>query len=73
MKKNHYRDYATEAFRFTEAHGTAKAYRDRLYNDMLRYQQLRESSVQDGISAPTEAAVMRAEQAIESISAGLRA
>lgn len=64
MKKTHFRDYATDAFRFTAARGPAKDYRQRIYNEMLRYQQLRESSIETGISAPTEAAVIRAEQAV---------
>ncbi len=65
MKKNHYRDYATEAFRFLESRGSSSAYKERIYNEMLRYQQLKESSVESGVSAPTEAAVMRAELAVE--------
>lgn len=48
MKKNRYRDYATDAFRFTEARGPSKTYRERIYNEMLRYQQLRESSIETG-------------------------
>ena len=64
MKKSHYRDYATDAFRFLAVKGSSVAYKERLYNEMLRYQQLRESSVENGVAAPTEAAVIRAEQAI---------
>lgn len=71
MKKNHYRDYAAEAFRFLEAHGPLYTYRERVYNEALRYQQLRESCVETGISAPTEAAVMRAEQAITDAAAAI--
>ncbi len=71
MKKSHYRDYATEAFRFLARKGSAADYRSSLYNEMLRYQQLRGSNVQDGVSAPTEAAVMRAEQAVMDAAAEL--
>ena len=71
MKKSHYRDYATDAFRFLGAQKSSKAYRERIYNEMLRFQQLKESSVETGISAPTEAAVMRAEQAIVDAAAAI--
>lgn len=71
MKKSHYRDYATDAFRFLGAHGSSKIYRERIYNEMLAYQQLKESSVETGISAPTEAAVMRAEQAVVDAAAAI--
>lgn len=64
MIKSHYRDYATDAFRFLAKNGPVAAYKMRLYNDTLRYYQLRESCVETGISAPTEAAVIRAEQAV---------
>lgn len=64
MRKSHYRDYATEAFRFLAREGSAAAYCDRIWNDALERQRRREAGRFDGISAPTEAAVARAEQAL---------
>jgi len=70
MKKAHYRDYATEAFRFWARKGPAEKYRQSLWNEALeRHERLERST---GISAPSEAAIMRAEQAVKDAEAELK-
>lgn len=62
MRKQAYRDYATEAFRFWARTGTASAYRDRLVREIAE----RRGEVQGvGISKPTEAAILRIEDATD--------
>lgn len=63
MKKQAYRDYATEAFRFWAREGGAETYRQKIWNEAVANQQRQEGT--SGISKPSEAAIIRAEQAIE--------
>lgn len=61
--KNHIRDYATAAFRFYAQNGmSAEYYKSRIYNEALEEQKKVEKGC--GISCPTEAAIMRAEQRV---------
>lgn len=64
MKKNHTRDYATEAFRFYKAVGGVEAYKDKIWNEALKRREVSEIKG-TGISNPTEADIMRAERAVE--------
>lgn len=60
MLKSHYRDYATAAFRLLAREGSADRYRNRVYNTALA----RRGDGGTGLGSPTEAAIMRAEQAV---------
>ena len=71
MKKTHYRDYATEAFRFLAREGSSKAYAQRIYNEELERQKKYET-ISGGISAPVESAVIRAESAVQQAIAAVR-
>lgn len=62
--KNHIRDYATEAFRFYARIGmTADKYKQKIYDEALEDYKQRQKSA--GISYPTEAAIIRAEKAVD--------
>lgn len=63
MKKKHYRDYATEAFRFWSQEGPADKYKQRLWDEAIRKQHQAEGRA--GISNPTEAAIKRAENELQ--------
>jgi len=67
MRKQSYRDYATEAFRFFAAVGGAKAYRQAVWDRAIAMQQHVEG--RSGIAKPSEAAVIRAERAVEEANA----
>lgn len=62
MKKTHYRDYATDAFRFWAQVGGTKGYRAFMLN--LAMAERGESSGSPG--SPTEAAISRYEELIDS-------
>jgi predicted RNA-binding protein with EMAP domain len=63
--KDYLRDYATAAFRFYAKNGrSADKYREQIYNQALEEINRRETLVKDGISKPTEAAIMAAEKAV---------
>lgn len=68
MRKTHYRDYATEAFRLLAREGSAALYRQKVYNTALA----RRGEAGSGIGSPTEAAVIRAEQAVYEAEATIR-
>lgn len=64
MIKTHYRDYATEAFRLLALEGNAEKYRSRIWNQAI--EDISNSESRGGsISAPTEAAIMRAQKALD--------
>lgn len=63
MKKKHYRDYATEAFRFWSEEGPADRYKQRLWDEAIRRQHQAEG--RSGLSNPTEAAIRRAEDELQ--------
>ena len=70
MKKTHYRDYATEAFRFLAREGSAEAYRNRIWNEAVERQKQAEERVMAGLSCgPTEGALMAAERAVDEVKA----
>jgi len=61
--KDHIRDYATEAFRFYKSTGGAEPYKNKLRDDsLIRSEKTGKSG---GISKPTEAQVIRAQNAVD--------
>ena len=72
MRKTHYRDYATAAFALLAKEGSSAAYKARIYNEAVERERERTETRGSGISAPTEAAVMRAEQALYDAAAALK-
>lgn len=65
MKKDYLRDYATAAFRFYAKNGmSAEKYKEKIYNEALEEIKKGEVSVKNGISKPTEDALMAAEKAV---------
>jgi hypothetical protein len=62
MKKNHFRDYATEAFRFYAREGSSEEYKRAIWEDAIQKQNKHDGN--RDISAPTEAAIIRAEAAL---------
>lgn len=64
MKKDHLRDYCTEAFRFYAKSGGEKSYIKNLVDDMERQKG-------SGICSPTESALIKKEQLIEQHAAEL--
>lgn len=61
--KDHIRDYATAAFRFYAKNGmSAEWYKRKIYEEALEEQSKFEKG--SGVSKPTEAAIMRAEIAV---------
>ncbi len=67
MRKNHVRDYATDAFRFYAANGPSEAYIEKIKNEAIEAQHRAEG--RSGISNPTEAAVRRGQEAIDAAAA----
>jgi magnesium-transporting ATPase (P-type) len=66
LKKDYLRDYATAAFRFYAQNGkSAEKYKNKIYNEALEEMNKREVGVKDGISKPTEAALMAAAKAVD--------
>ncbi|MEA4816889.1 MAG: hypothetical protein VB120_08605 [Lachnospiraceae bacterium] len=63
MKKNHIRDYATEAFRFYARTGSAAKYKQELWDEVIKA--TNRSNYGGGIGNPTEAAVSRMEKRLE--------
>lgn len=62
--KNHIRDYATAAFRFyAKQNMSADKYKERIYNEAL--ESYKEKQKSQGLSCPTEAAIIRAEKAVD--------
>jgi hypothetical protein len=63
--KDYLKDYAIAAFRFYAKNGkSADKYKEKIYNEALEEMQKRETLVKDGVSKPTEAALMAAEAAV---------
>jgi hypothetical protein len=61
--KDYLRDYATAAFRFYAQNGkSAEQYKSKIYEEAL--ENIRKSEKREGVSKPTEAAVMAAERAV---------
>lgn len=69
--KDYLRDYATAAFRFYASKKmTAEQYKKKIYNEALEQQ--RKLEKESGISCPTEAAIIRAEAAVNEKLAEIR-
>ena len=64
MKKDHIRDYATEAFRFYARSGGKEKYIKKLVEDLTR-------SKSEGVCSPTESALISKERVIEEHAAEL--
>lgn len=63
--KDHIRDYATDAFRFYAENGkSAEKFKQKIYIEALDEIKKRETQVKDGISKPTEQALLAAEKAV---------
>lgn len=62
MKKDHIRDYATEAFRFYAKTGGSEKYIEHIIQDLQKQQG-------NGVCSPTESALISKEKAIEARSA----
>ena len=63
--KDHLRDYATAAFRFYAKNGkSAEKFKQKIYIEALDEIRRKETRVKDGISKPTEDAVIKAEMAV---------
>ena len=69
MRKSHIRDYATAAFQFYACAGSSEKYKADLWEKAIEQQHKCEG--RGGISNPSEAAVMRAEQALEQAAADI--
>ena len=62
--KDYLRDYCTEAFRFYACNGmNADKYKQKIYDEALEEYTKHEKG--SGISCPTEAAIIRAENAVD--------
>ncbi|MGI5884700.1 MAG: hypothetical protein ACOX83_07045 [Candidatus Spyradocola sp.] len=70
MRKTHYHDYATEAFRLHARLGSAAAYRQRIVSEALARRA--EGGGSAGPGSPTEAAVVRAEAALSEVEGTIR-
>ena len=68
MKKTHYRDYATEAFRLYAQEGSLKRYKEKIYRQAIAEAT---KGHKQKFGSPTEAQVIRAEQALEDVKATL--
>jgi hypothetical protein len=63
--KDYLRDYATAAFRFYAKNGkSAEKFKQKIYIETLEEIKKKEAKVKDGISKPTEAAIIAAENAV---------
>ncbi len=63
--KDYLRDYSTAAFRFYAKNGkSAEKYRQKIYIEALDQISKKETRVKDGISKPTEEALIRAEMVV---------
>lgn len=63
--KDYLRDYATAAFRFYSRNGkSAEKFKQKIYIEALNEIKRKESKVKDGISKPTEEALIGAEKAV---------
>lgn len=63
MKKNHYMDYAKAAFRLYAQVGGAETFKQKIWNEAILAQERQEGK--SGLSKPSEAAIIRAERAVE--------
>jgi len=63
--KDYIRDYATAAFRFYAKNGmSAEKFKQKIYFDAINEIKQREIRVKNGVSKPTEEALMKAETAL---------
>ena len=69
-RKSHYRDYAVAAFRLYAEQGPAAAYKERI-REQAETASREDGMPSRGLGSPTEAAVIRAEQALDNVQAVL--
>jgi hypothetical protein len=69
MKKNHIRDYATEAFRFYARTGSSAKHKQKIWDEAIAAQRKRDGSGTGG--SPTEAAITYAEARVADAQAEL--
>ena len=68
MKKTTFRDYAVSAFILWSKWGGATAFKNKIWADAIEKEHKAEG-IHSGISNPTEAAVMKAQEALEQVKA----
>lgn len=71
IKRQHYKDYASDAFRVLAKYGSSEAYRERVVESVERKKAELGTKIDEPIGSPTEAAIIRAENAIEDAKATL--
>ena len=65
MKKKHYRDYATDAFRILALYGSSEKYKQRVISESREAASDLGTKIYHGVSSPTEAEVIRAQDALD--------
>ena len=65
MKKKHYRDYATDAFRILALYGSSEKYKERIIRECREASSDLGTKIDHGVSSPTEAEVIRAQDALD--------
>ena len=65
MKKKHYRDYATDAFRILALYGYSEKYKQRVISESREAASDLGTKIYHGVSSPTEAEVIRAQDALD--------
>lgn len=65
MKKKHYRDYATDAFRILALYGSSEKYKERIISESRKAPEDLGVKIDKGITSPTEAEIIRAQDALD--------
>lgn len=65
MKKKHYRDYATDAFRILALYGSSEKYKERIISESHKAPEDLGVKIDKGIISPTEAEIIRAQDALD--------
>lgn len=71
IRRQHYKDYASDAFRVLGKYGSADAYRERVLAAIEQRRADLGTRIDAPIGSPTEAAIIRAEEAIDEAKATL--
>lgn len=71
IRRQHYKDYASDAFRVLGKYGSADAYRERVLASIEQRRADLGTRIDAPIGSPTEAAIIRAEEAIDDAKATL--
>lgn len=65
MKKKHYRDYATDAFRILALYGSSEKYKERIISESHKAPEDLGVKINNGISSPTESEIIHAQDALD--------